>query len=54
MMGVALYGTCDLTNCALIKDWSWPLALLDLCWGTTACTALALIQSFLYEWQGGR
>jgi uncharacterized membrane protein len=50
LMGIVLYGTCDLTNCSLVRDWSWPLAVLDMCWGTTACTVLALVQSALYGW----
>jgi uncharacterized membrane protein len=54
MMGIALYGTCDFTNSALLRGWSRQLALLDVGWGTVACTTLALTQSALYEWQQGR
>jgi uncharacterized membrane protein len=31
-MGLLLYGTVDLTNCALLQGWSWTVALVDMAW----------------------
>jgi uncharacterized membrane protein len=50
LLGLLLYGTVDLTNCALLKDWGWPVALVDMAWGTFACAVLALVQDWLHSW----
>lgn len=50
LLGLLLYGTVDLTNCALLRGWSWTVALIDMAWGTTACAALALVQNRLHAW----
>jgi uncharacterized membrane protein len=50
IMGVLLYGTVDLTNCALVSSWSWLISLVDMAWGTTACAVTALVQVSLYSW----
>lgn len=44
LLGVLLYGTVDFTNAALIRGWGWPVALVDVAWGTTACAVTALVQ----------
>jgi uncharacterized membrane protein len=49
-MGLLLYGTVDLTNCALIDSWSWLISLVDMAWGTTACAVTALLQVSLHNW----
>jgi uncharacterized membrane protein len=48
VLGVLLYGTVDLTNAALLKGWSWAVALVDMAWGTLACATLALMQNRLH------
>eukprot|EP00775_Hariotina_reticulata_P013440 gene13440-biopygen15332 len=50
LLGLLLYGTVDLTNCALLKDWGWPVALVDMAWGTVACSVLAFVQNQLHAW----
>jgi uncharacterized membrane protein len=47
LLGVCLYGTVDFTNAALIRGWGWPVALVDVLWGTTACAVTALAQNRL-------
>lgn len=54
VMGLLLYGTVDLTNCALIQEWSWLISLVDMAWGTTACAVTALVQVNLHAWLAGR
>lgn len=49
-MGLLLYGTVDLTNCALINSWSWLISVVDIAWGTTACAVTALVQVSLHNW----
>ena len=31
--GLVTYGTYDLTNLALIKEWPWIVTAVDMCWG---------------------
>ncbi|RTL64618.1 MAG: DUF2177 family protein [Hyphomicrobiales bacterium] len=40
LLGLAAYGTFDLTNLAIVKGWTLLAALVDLGWGTVA-TVLA-------------
>lgn len=39
--GVVLYGVYDATAAAVMKDWSIPLALIDVAWGGAVFTAAA-------------
>ncbi|MBO9590530.1 DUF2177 family protein [Devosia sp.] len=32
-LGLIAYGTYDMTNLATLKDWSWKVSAIDLCWG---------------------
>ena len=48
LLGLCLYGTVDFTNCALIRGWGWPVALVDVAWGSTACAITALVQNRLH------
>ena len=35
--GLVLYGTYDLTNYSLVKDWPLPITVIDMAWGAVAC-----------------
>lgn len=43
VLGLAAYGTYDITNLATLKDWPVTMSLVDLAWGTllTATSATA-------------
>ena len=41
--GLVTYGTYDLTNLALVKDWPWIVTVVDLCWGAGLSIALGWI-----------
>ena len=43
LFGLITYGTYDLTNLALVKDWPWIVTVVDMCWGTF----LAVIVSYV-------
>jgi uncharacterized membrane protein len=47
LFGLLLYGTVDLTNCALLSGWDWPVAGVDMAWGAIASSVLALTQRTL-------
>jgi len=43
LFGFFAYMTFDFTNLAILRLWTWQLALADMAWGTflTACSAMA-------------
>ncbi|MFX0197976.1 MAG: DUF2177 family protein [Candidatus Hodarchaeota archaeon] len=41
--GLVTYGTYDLTNLALVKEWPWIVTAVDMCWGAI----LAAIVSYV-------
>jgi uncharacterized membrane protein len=41
LFGFFAYATYDLTNLATLKDWSLPVAVVDLLWGTALTSAAA-------------
>ncbi|MBR1223179.1 DUF2177 family protein [Bradyrhizobium sp. U87765 SZCCT0131] len=46
LFGLFCYATFDLTALALLRHWSWPVAVLDIGWGMVA-TALSSSASVL-------
>ena len=47
LFGLLLYGTVDLTNCALVQTWGWAITCVDMVWGAVASSVLALTQRTL-------
>ena len=43
LFGLITYGTYDLTNLALIKEWPWLVTVVDLCWGTFLAAAVSYV-----------
>lgn len=33
-LGAMAYGTYELTNHATLRDWAWPMVVVDMAWGT--------------------
>ncbi|KPJ85669.1 hypothetical protein AMJ57_02225 [Parcubacteria bacterium SG8_24] len=42
-LGLVAYGVYDLTNHALVKDWSVTLTLVDIAWGVFVCGATSAL-----------
>ncbi len=42
-LGLVVYGVYDLTNLAVLKGWTVPVALVDMAWGTVVCAASASV-----------
>ena len=34
LFGLFCYATFDLTSLSLLKHWTWPVAVVDVCWGS--------------------
>ena len=51
LFGLFCYATFDLTSLSLLRHWSWPVALVDVCWGAivtaVASTAGLLVANWL-------
>lgn len=45
LLGLLAYGTYDMTNLAVMKDWPLKMALADMAWGT-ALTAVAALAGY--------
>ena len=43
LFGFFTYFTYNLTNQALLRNWSTPLTLVDIAWGTTAAALASLV-----------
>jgi uncharacterized membrane protein len=40
--GFFCYATFELTSLSLLKNWSWPVVMVDVSWGTFVTTRFAL------------
>ncbi|GAB4136653.1 MAG: DUF2177 family protein [Sphingomonadales bacterium] len=45
LLGLLAYGTYDMTNLAVMKDWPLKISLIDIAWGT-AVTAMAALAGY--------
>jgi uncharacterized membrane protein len=50
LLGLVAYGTYDMTNMAVLKGFTLPLALVDMAWGMVATTVAALLGYFAVRW----
>jgi uncharacterized membrane protein len=50
LLGLVAYGTYDMTNMAVLKGYSLPLALVDLAWGVVATTVSATAGYLVVRW----
>ncbi|MDG1872378.1 MAG: DUF2177 family protein [Mariniblastus sp.] len=48
--GLVTYATYDLTNHATMKGWPWIVSVVDIAWGTTLCTLVALAGHLAGKW----
>ena len=47
LFGLITYATYDLTNLATIKDWPFPVTVVDLLWGSILAAAVATISFWI-------
>jgi uncharacterized membrane protein len=50
LFGLVVYGVYDLTNYALLKDWSLSMTIVDMLWGIVACGLSDFIVGHLALW----
>ncbi|MCB9256699.1 MAG: DUF2177 family protein [Chitinophagales bacterium] len=50
LFGFFTYMTYELTNLAVIKDWSWQIVPIDIIWGTILCASVSTASFFIAKW----
>jgi uncharacterized membrane protein len=53
LLGLLAYGTFDLTNQAVLKDWPWHVTLADLAWGSFVTAVAAAGGAAAAPWVHG-
>ena len=49
LFGLFAYGTYNITNLAVMRDWSLPLTLIDMAWGMFVSAAGAVAGALAYH-----
>lgn len=52
LFGFLAYATYDLTNLSTIRDWPWQISVIDMVWGTTLNSAVAVAGYYAGRWLG--
>lgn len=52
LFGLLAYATYDLTNLATIRDWPWQVSVIDMVWGTTLNSLVAVAGYYAGVWLG--
>lgn len=50
LFGLFCYATFDLTSLALLKHWTWPVALVDVSWGSLVTAVSATAGLLIADW----
>lgn len=50
LFGVFCYATFDLTSLALLKHWSWAVAVIDVSWGAAVTAASSAAGLLVADW----
>jgi uncharacterized membrane protein len=50
LFGLFCYATFDLTSLALLKHWSWPVAIVDITWGAFATAVSSTAGLLVANW----
>jgi len=52
LFGLIAYGTYDLTNLALMKEWPWIVTVVDMCWGSILAAIVSYVGFITGKWLG--
>ena len=50
LFGLFCYSTFELTSLSLLKHWTWPVVVVDVCWGSFVTAAAAIIGLMMADW----
>lgn len=49
LLGFVVYGIYDMTNLAVLKDWTYFIAIIDWLWGTFLCAVTSFCCAYLKQ-----
>jgi uncharacterized membrane protein len=52
LFGLLAYATYDLSNLSTLRGWPWQLAAIDIVWGTTLNSVVAVAGFYAGKWLG--
>jgi uncharacterized membrane protein len=52
LFGLLAYATYDLTNLSTIRAWPWQVSAIDMVWGTTLNSVVAVAGFYAGRWLG--
>jgi uncharacterized membrane protein len=50
LFGLFCYATFDLTSLALLKHWTWPVAIVDVAWGAFVTAVSSTAGLLIADW----
>jgi uncharacterized membrane protein len=50
LFGLFCYATFDLTSLSLLKHWTWPVAVVDVCWGSFVTAVSSTVGLLVANW----
>jgi uncharacterized membrane protein len=50
LFGLFCYATFDLTALALLRNWSWPVAFVDISWGAVVTAVSSTVGLLVADW----
>ena len=50
LFGLFCYATFDLTSLSLLKHWSWPVAVVDVSWGSFVTAVSSTVGLLVADW----
>jgi uncharacterized membrane protein len=50
LFGLFCYATFDLTSLSLLKHWTWPVALVDVSWGSFVTAVSSTVGLLMADW----
>ena len=54
LFGLFCYATFDLTSLALLKHWSWKVAIVDVAWGSFVTAVSSTAGLLVADWMGAK
>lgn len=52
LFGFLAYATYDLSNLSTLRGWSWQISVIDMVWGTTLNSVVAVAGFYAGRWLG--
>jgi uncharacterized membrane protein len=50
LLGLFCHATFELTSLSLLKHWTWPVVMVDVCWGSFVTAVSSTAGLFIVNW----